>query len=120
MSRLPAPLLAVLLAVTPTLDAVCRAVCTPVTTAADVPSCHEVDGATTDGVLVPVACCHSDAVTAVLPTDVTRNLVARAPLVTAQISSFGYMPASAGADIRRQAVRPRLSHSYPSTIVLRI
>jgi hypothetical protein len=55
----------------------------------------------------------------VAPNDVARNIVAPAPLVPAFVISFVLVPASSGADLRRQAPRPP-SHGYASTTVLRI
>jgi hypothetical protein len=120
MTRLLGLLLASMLAVTPTVDMVCRAVCTPDTAAADAPSCHEVVSATADGALLPATSCQRDAAAAAPPTDGTRNAVTRAPLVTVQVTAFAHVSASVGADLRRQAVRPRTPQTYLSTVVLRI
>lgn len=115
-----ATLLALLLAVTPTVDVACRTVCTPQLTGAAADSCHEVASSNADGVLLPAVACQRDAVAAVAPADGARNLLAPAPLVTAQATAFAFVPASTGAHLRRQVVRPRLPHAYPSTVVLRI
>lgn len=120
MSRLSSLLLALLLTVTPTVDVTCRAVCTAQLIGAAANPCHEVASPNVDGVLLPAVACARDAVAAVAPADGTRTLVAPAPLVTAQATAFAFVPASAGAHLRRQAVRPRLPHAYPSTVVLRI
>ena len=121
MIRLPALLLASVLAVTPTVDVVCRAVCSRATTGVVVPSCHEVHSvAATDGLLLPATSCRHDAVTMTPPTEGTRSLPARTPLVTVEITSFLHVSSSISACIGRQAGRPRATHAYPSTIVLRI
>jgi hypothetical protein len=120
MTRLFGLLLALLLSVTPTVDVACRAVCTPQLMGAAAESCHEVASPNVDGVLLPALACQRDAVAAVAPADGARTVLAPAPLVTAQATAFAFVPASAGADLRPQAVRPRLPHAYPSTVVLRI
>lgn len=120
MTRLSGLLLALLFSVMPTVDIVCRALCTPDPTSASAPSCHEVAAPTSDGVLLPAVACQRDAVAAVAPADGTRNLVPPAPLVTAQVTAFLQVAAPAGADMNRPAVRPRPPQAYPSTIVLRI
>jgi hypothetical protein len=120
MTRLSSLLLALLLTVTPTVDVVCRAVCTPQLMGAAAPSCHEAASQIADGVLRPAVTCQRDAAAAVGPVDGARSLVAQAPLVTLHIAALAPVPASAGADLRREAVRPRLPHAYPSTTVLRI
>jgi hypothetical protein len=116
MTRLSSLLLALLLTVTPTVDVVCRAVCTPNPTAAAVPSCHEVASDTAEW--LPDVTCQRDALAAVAPTDVARSIVAPAPLVTALVIVSVLVPASSSAGLRRQAPPP--SHGYPSTTVLRI
>jgi hypothetical protein len=120
MTRLSGLLLAFLLAVSPTVDVACRALCTPQLVGAAADACHEVASADLDGVLLPAQACQRDAVAALAPADGARNLVAPAPLVTAQATPVAFVPASAGAHVRRQAVRPRPPHAYPSTVVLRI
>lgn len=117
MTRFSSLLLALLLAVTPTVNVVCRAVCTPNPSAAPVPSCHEVASNTAEW--LPGVTCQRDALAAVASTDVARNIVAPAPLVTAFVIGFVLVPASSSADLRRQAPRPP-SHGYTSTTVLRI
>ena len=120
MTRLSSLLLALMLAVTPTVNVVCGAVCTPNPTAATSPSCHEVASGTADGVLVPGgATCQRDPVAAVAPADAARSIVAAAPFVTALIVGSERVPASSSADLRRQTPRPP-SHGYASTTVLRI
>jgi hypothetical protein len=116
MTRFSSLLLALLLAVTPTVDVVCRAVCTPNPSAAAVPSCHEAASDTAEW--LPGVTCQRDALSAVAPTEGARNIVAPAPLVTALVISSVLVPASSSADFRRQAPPP--SHGYPSTTVLRI
>ena len=120
MTRLSGLLLSLLFAVAPTVDMVCRATCTPVPMTADASSCHEDSYPTADAVLLAAVACRFDAVTAVAPTEGARNLVAPAPLLTAQVTTFAHVLVSTGAGLRRHALRPRLPHGYPSTIVLRI
>jgi hypothetical protein len=120
MARLSSLLLTVLLAVTPTVDVVCRTVCTPNPTAAASPSCHEVASGTGDGMLVPGGTtCQREPVAAVTPADGARNIVAPAPLVTVQVMAFAIVPVSTSANLERQT-RSGSSHGYPSPIVLRI
>jgi hypothetical protein len=119
MNSLLATVLALLLAVTPTVDMVCRAVCTPQLTGAPAQSCHEVAFPTVDGVLLPVAACQRDAAATLAPADAARNLVVPAPLIPVQVMASPFVSASSGADLRRQVLRPR-SHGYASTTVLRI
>lgn len=121
VTRLFGLLLALMFGATPTVDMVCRSLCTPDAMAAVAPSCHEVVSQTADGVLLPAVACQRDVVAAVAPADGTRNLVPPAPLVTAQVTAFLHVAAPAGCDINRLAVRPRPPQAYPSsTIVLRI
>jgi hypothetical protein len=120
MIRLSGLLLALMFSVMPTVDTVCRALCTPEPTSASAPSCHDVAAPTRDGVLLPAVACQRDAIAAVAPADGTRNLVPPAPIVTARLTTVLDAAAPAGADMHRQAVRPRPPQAYPSTIVLRI
>ena len=53
MTRLSSLLLALLLTVTPTVDVVCRAVCTAQLMGAAANPCHEVASPNVDGVLLP-------------------------------------------------------------------
>ncbi len=120
MTRISGLLLAVLLAVTPTVDVVFRAVCTPNPTAAASPSCHEVASGTADGVLMPSgSTCQREPVAALAPADGALNIVAPAPIVTVQVMAFALVPVSTSANLDRQT-RPGSSHGYPSAIVLRI
>lgn len=120
MTRLPGLLLALMFSVMPSADIVCRALCTPDPTSASAPSCHDVTAPTLDGVLLPAVACQRDASAAVAPADGTRSLVPPAPVVTARITASLHAAAPAGADMNRQAVRPRPPQACPSTIVLRI
>lgn len=121
MTNALAPLLALILAVTPTVDVVCRALCTASPVGAAAPSCHEGAAPTADGVLLPAMACHHDAVEAVNQSEGARNRLAVAPLGTVQVIIFAYLPSPAGGgDRKRQSVRPRLPLAYPSTVVLRI
>jgi hypothetical protein len=117
MIRLSSLLLALLLAVTPTVDVVCRAVCTPNPSAAAVPTCHEVASDTAEW--LPGVTCQRDALAAVVSTDGARNIVAPAPLVTALVIGSVLVPASRRADLRRQTPRPP-SHGHASATLLRI
>jgi hypothetical protein len=119
MTRLSSLLLVLMLAVTPTVSVVCRAVCTPNPTPAASPSCHEVAPDTADGVWSPGLTCQRDAVVAVAQADWARNIVAPAPLVTTFIVGSVLVPACSRAGLRRQTPRPP-SHRYASTTVLRI
>ena len=119
MKTLLATVLALLLAVTPTVDVLCRAVCAPQLMGAAAPSCHEVASPTVDGVLLPGGACQRDAVATLAPADAARNLVVPASLVPVQVMASSFVSASSGADLRRQVLRPR-SHGYASTTVLRI
>ena len=112
-------LLALMFTVTPTVDMVCRATCTPQPMAVAASSCHEVDSVTADGVLLAAVFCQRDAAKAVA-AEGARSLVAPAALVTAQVSASLDLRASHTPDLRRHAPRPRTTHGYPSTIVLRI
>jgi len=120
MPRLSGLLLALLFTVTTTVDVVCSAVCTPQLTGAASASCHPAASPTADGVLLPAMACHHDVVAGVRQVESARHLWTPAPLGTVQVTVLAYVPASAGADLRRQAVRPRLPHAYPSSVVLRI
>jgi predicted cobalt transporter CbtA len=120
MIRLSGLLLALMFSVMPTVDIVCRALCTPEPSSASPPSCHDVAAPTPDGVLLPAVACQRDASVAVAPADGTRNLVPPAPIVTARFTTFLDAAAPAGADMHRLAVRQRPPQAYPSTIVLRI
>ena len=113
-------LLALMFTVTPTVDMVCRATCTPQPMAEAASSCHEVVSVTADGVLLPAVVCQRDAAKAVAAAEGARSLVAPATLVTAQVAAFLDLRASNTPDLRRHAPRPRATHGYPSTIVLRI
>lgn len=119
MTRLSSLLLVLMLAVTPTVSVVCRAVCTPNPTPAASPSCHEVAPDTADGVWSPGLTCQRDAVVAVAQADWARNIVAPAPLVTPFIVGSVLVPACSRAGLRRQTPRPP-SHRYAFTTVLRI
>jgi hypothetical protein len=120
MTRLCGLLLAFLLTVTPTVDVACRALCTSQMRGAASDVCHDVASPNVDGVLVPAVACQPAADAAAAPADRARNPLAAAPIVTAQATAFALVPASAGAHLRPQPVRPRLPHAYPSTVVLRI
>jgi hypothetical protein len=119
MTHLSSLLLVVMLAVTPTVDVVCRAVCTPNPIASASASCHEFASETADGLWLPGVTCQRDAVAAAAPADGARNLVAPAPLVSVLVKRFAYVRASGSANLQR-LMQPRSSHGYPSTIVLRI
>lgn len=119
MTRFSGLLLALIFTVTPTVDMVCRAMCTPQLMAAAAPSCHEVGSANADGALLPAVVCQRDAGAAVAPADGARNLLVSAPLVTAQVPVLAHVPESGRAALRR-SVRPCSPHGYYSTTVLRI
>jgi hypothetical protein len=120
MVRLLGLLLALMFSVMPTVDTVCRALCTPEPTSTSAPSCHDAAAPTHDGVWLPGVACQREAVAAVVPADGTRNLVPPAPVVTSRYTTDLDAAAPARADMHRHAVRPRPPQAYPSTIVLRI
>lgn len=120
MNRVVALIVAAMLAVTPTADVVCRAVCTPGSTAADVPPCHEIALATADGALLPSAVCQRGATTVAPPTREARNLTAPAPLVTVEVHAFAHAAVVKAAGLASLAERPHLTHASPSSIVLRM
>ena len=120
MLRLFGLLLALLFAVMPTVDMVCRALCTPGASAEAVPACHEVAPATADGMVVPAISCQRDAAAALVPGDASRGLVAPAPVVTVRASIDRTAAAACTADRSGPPVRPRPTQAFPSSIVLRI
>jgi hypothetical protein len=120
MVRLSGLLLALMFSVMPTVDTVCRALCTPEPMSASAPSCHYAAAPTHDGMWLPGVACQREAMAAVVPADGTRNLVPPAPVVTARYTTDLDAAAPARADMHRHAVRPRPPQAYPSTIGLRI
>ncbi len=120
MYRLSGLLLALMFAVMPTVDMVCRALCTPDPIASAAPACHEVAFQSADGVLLPAVDCQRDVIAVVAPAEAIRNLASPGQVVTSLVTVFAPVSASASVDGNRQPVRPRPLHGYPSTIVLRI
>lgn len=116
MYRLLAILLTFLLAVTPTVDVMCRALCTPDATA--VP-CHHLAAPAADGSLSS-ASCKDDAAAAVAPVERTRTAVSPAPLLRVKLFDVAQGPVFPGGFVRRPPAYPRHAQGFLSTVVLRI
>lgn len=115
MHGIVAVFLALLVAVTPTLDKVCRAFCTAEGAAV---YCHHIAAPSADGSLSSPSC-EGDAEVAVAPSGATRSLVPPAPLFV-QISESANAPAVTDAHTWRQSMRPDPPPACLSPIVLRI
>lgn len=120
MTRLLALLVASTLAVTPTANVVCRAVCTPGTTAVDARACHELGPSPVDGVLLSAVGCQRDVETAAPPTGEARNLVAPAPLANVKVPAFAHAAVLKVTHHTSPAVRLHPTQADHSTVVLRI
>ncbi len=119
MPRLLGVALAVLFAVTPAADLVCRALCMPAA-AASSPACHDAMPATGDGLMKAPPICPRDGDVALVPAD-PRHAGVGATSVTAPAhatASLDGVRSSAG--LWRPPLGPRPPQACLRSIVLRI
>lgn len=119
MTRLLGFLIVVMVAVTPTADVVCRALCTPVAATA-LPSCHDDGEVPAGGVVAPASSCQPTTAAALAAIDTRRSPSTPSAHQAAPASTVPSQPMTVRGPAPRQDVRPRPPQACPSTIVLRI